>query len=171
MVQPLDHLAVLAHPIVRVERIAPFRREKVHRVIAPVEAVAALNRGNGRLLLRAIRRKATQVKSSLPGALIFVDAGEMKARQQMDGLETGIAERFEMLHAVGAMVGKGQVSSAMSRWYGRIVGAEIAYVKLVDAEIVYVGQRGRTRFFPTRGLRVAIAKVGKSALHAIKRKI
>src|SRR5882757_7294131 len=133
MVQPLDHLAVLAHPIVRVERIAPFRREKVHRVIAPVKTVAALNRGNGRLLLRAIGRKATQVRSRLPGALIFVDAGEMKAGQQMDGLEAGIAERFEMLHTVSVMVGKGQVSSAMSGWHGRIVGAEIADMQLVDA--------------------------------------
>src|SRR5712672_905796 len=137
MVQPLDHFAVLAHALVRVERIAPFWGKKVHRVIAPVEAVAALNRGNGCLLLRAIRRKPAQVRSRLPGALIFVNAGDMKARQQMDGLEAGIAERFEMLHAVGVMVGKGQVSSAMSGWHGRIVGAEIANVQVVDAEMVY----------------------------------
>ncbi len=118
MVQPLDHLTVLAHAIVRVERIAAFRREKVHRVVAPVEPIAALNRGHRGLLLRAIGRKAAQVWRSLPGALVFVNAGEMKARQQMDSLEAGVAERFEMLHTVSVVVGEGQVSSAMSGRHG-----------------------------------------------------
>jgi len=51
----------------------------------------------------------------------------------MDGLETGIAERFEMLHAVGVVLSEGQVRSAMSGRHSRIVGAEITNVQLVDA--------------------------------------
>ncbi len=44
-----------------------------------------------------------------------------------------------MFRAVGAMVGKSQVGSAMGRRHGQIIGAEIADVEFVDTEVAYAG--------------------------------
>ncbi len=57
MVEALDHLAVLEHAIIWVDCIAAFWREKVDRVVAPVERVLVLNRGDRCLLLCAIGRE------------------------------------------------------------------------------------------------------------------
>ncbi len=85
LVEALDHLAVLEHSAIRVQCIAAFRRKKVHRVVAPVERIGVLDRGDCGLLLRAIRWEDAKVRSGQPGGLILVNAGEMKAGQQMHG--------------------------------------------------------------------------------------
>ncbi len=133
VVQSLDHLAVLAHAIVRVEGIGALGCEIVDRIIAPVERVRVLNRLDRVLLLGAVGREDAQIGSGLPGRLVFVNAGEMKAGQEVHGFEAGIGECFEVLHAVCAAVGEGQVRSAMGGRHGWIVGTEIADVQLVDA--------------------------------------
>src|SRR4029077_21076669 len=109
-----------------------------------------------------------QVGSCPPGGFVLVNAGEVKAGQEVHGLETGIGECFEVLGAIGAAVGEGEVRSAMSGRHGRVIGAEIADVQFVDAEIVHAGERGRTRLLPSVGLGVAVVQVGDATLHAVE---
>jgi hypothetical protein len=59
----------------------------VHRIVAPVVAVLALDGGDCGLLLIAIGRKAAEVAGGLPGALILIDAGDVEGRKNVDGLE------------------------------------------------------------------------------------
>ena len=51
VVQALDHGAVFAHAIVGIDGVAAFGSHVVHGIVAPVVAVAALDGGDGGLLL------------------------------------------------------------------------------------------------------------------------
>ena len=54
-VQRLNHAAVFAGAILGIHSVAAFRRDVVQRIIAPVESISVLNRGNGGLLLVGVR--------------------------------------------------------------------------------------------------------------------
>src|SRR5579862_1337278 len=53
-VQACNHGAIFTHAAIGIDGIAAFRRHVVHRIVAPVVSILALDRGHGFLLLLAI---------------------------------------------------------------------------------------------------------------------
>ena len=98
--------------------------------------------GDGGLLLGSIGRERAEVAGRLPCALVFVDAVKVKSGEEVDSFETGVGELVEVLHAVGARIGEGEVGSAMRRGNGGVADAEVAHVELIDAEVVDARQGG-----------------------------
>ncbi len=140
VVQAFDHGAVFADAVIGIDGVAAFGCHVVDGVISPVVGVAALDRSYRCLLLGAIGRVSGEVTGELPGGLVFVDAGEVEGREDVDGLESGVGEGAEVLHAVGVLVGEGVVISAVGGGDGEVVHAEVADVQLVEAEVTEAAQ-------------------------------
>ncbi len=143
-VERLDHAAELhhaRHAVVDRRGIAALGRVEVVRVVAPVEAVGGLRRGDGRLLRLAIRRAAGRRRD----AARLRHAGEVEHRHQVDIGQARGGQCGQVLHPVRAGVGERQVLAAVRRRHGRIVGREVAQVQLVDRLVGGAGHGCRRR--------------------------
>ena len=151
-VQRLHHRAELANArraVVGVAGIAAFRRTEVQRVVAPVEAVPGLQRGNGRLG----RFAGTATADVGRRAAALRHGCEIEHREQMHVGHSGLGQRAQMTHAGRFAFGKRQVLAATMFGNRPVADREIADVKFVNH---LVGRRARTirrrRVAPSRRL-------------------
>ena len=97
--QRLHHRAEFAdacRAIIGVAGIAAFRRTKVQRVVAPVEAVLRFRRDDGGLWCLA----RTAAGDFWRHATAFRHCREVEGRQQMHVGQTGFGQGAQMAHAV-----------------------------------------------------------------------
>ncbi len=170
-VQAHHHLPVFLDALIGVDRVGPFRRQVMIRIVAPVVRVGALNGRHRCLLLRAVRRISAQVPGGLPCALVFVHRVEVKGRQKVNGLQSRGGQRAQVLHAIGRGVRKGQVGALVRGRHRAVADGEVPYMQLIDAQVVDPRQPGCNVGRPARGRVDGGCHVGDAALGPIQRKV
>src|SRR3546814_10660315 len=116
-----------------------FRSE---RVVAPVEAVTILDRGDGRLLLFAIGRVTGQIASRLRllGAF-FQHGGVIEGRQQMRLAYDGKRQFRQMAHTIAVAMGERAEGAALGRRPAGIADRKSASMQLEQRYAIGAGKR------------------------------
>jgi hypothetical protein len=153
-VQALHHAPEFAYahaPVAGIAGIAALRRRVVQRLVAPVVAVARVGRGDQRLLRLAVGR-AIRCRRHAAG---FRNRGDVEHGQQVDIGHAGTGQRTQVAHAIGVVIGEGEVFAAVLGRNAGVADREIAQVQLVDLHVGRGGDRGRAAIgIPAIGLDV-----------------
>ena len=137
-VQTADHRAELRHPRTtigcsRTRGVGAFRGHPVERVVAPVERILGSDSRHALLLLFAVRCKGRQVAGRLELlGRVLLDRGDVKRRQEVDGVESRGCQCLQMLGAV-PVVREREIGAAVCNRDRRVVDREVAHVQLVDS--------------------------------------
>ena len=154
LVERLHHLAEFEHArgAVGIGGIAALGHVVVQRVVAPVEAVAIRGRRDQCLLLGGIGRQGRErvERGRFPGGLVLVGGGEVERRQQVHVRDTGQSQGRQVLHAIRALLRERRVRAALVRRNGRVGGAEVAHVQLVQHDVFRRGETGLVQFVSSR---------------------
>ena len=113
-------------------RVGALGRGPVERVVAPVEAVLGLDRGDGRLLLLGVRRQRREVARVRLRVPVLGDGRDVERGQQVHRGQARVRELAQVRHASRALLPEREVRAAELRGQGLVGDREVADVQLVD---------------------------------------
>ena len=174
LVEGLHHFTEFddARRAVWVGGITTFRRGVMQWIVTPVESIRAGDGADRNRLSIRVRWKGSKLAfiHRLPCGFIFVHAGDIESRQEMNVSQASLRQSAEMLHPIRVFDGERFVGAAQFLRNGLVADAEIADVQLIEDNIFGRGEHWLFEGIPILRFEIRIVQVHDLAELAVHRK-